>query len=109
MRIWLEAARPRTLPAAVAPVLVGAALAWHDGVFSAPAAALCLAFALLVQIGTNFANDYYDFKRGADTATRVGPRRAVAAGLVSRGRRGEHCLRNRLHGRAVAPGVSRAG
>jgi 1,4-dihydroxy-2-naphthoate octaprenyltransferase len=82
-RVWIEAARPRTLPAAVAPVLVGAALAWHDRVFSAGAAGLCLGFALLVQIGTNFANDYYDFMRGADTASRVGPRRAVAAGLIA--------------------------
>lgn len=81
--IWCEATRPRTLPAAVAPVLVGTALAWHDGVFQAGAAALCLGFALLVQIGTNFANDYYDFRRGADTAARVGPRRAVAAGLIA--------------------------
>lgn len=82
-QVWIAAARPRTLPAAVAPVLVGSALAWHDGVFDAAAAALCLVFALLVQIGTNFANDYYDFMHGADTAARVGPRRAVAAGLVS--------------------------
>ncbi len=82
-RIWLGAARPRTLPAAIAPVLVGSALACHDGQFVAGAAALCLAFALLVQIGTNFANDYYDFIRGADTAARVGPRRAVAAGLIT--------------------------
>jgi 1,4-dihydroxy-2-naphthoate octaprenyltransferase len=82
-QIWLEAARPRTLPAAVAPVLVGSALAWHDARFNAAAAALCLGFALLVQIGTNLANDYYDFIRGADTAARVGPRRAVAAGLVA--------------------------
>jgi 1,4-dihydroxy-2-naphthoate octaprenyltransferase len=82
-RIWLAAARPRTLPAAVAPVLVGSALAGHDGGFNAAAAALCLAFALLVQIGTNFANDYYDFVRGADTVHRVGPTRAVAAGLVA--------------------------
>ncbi len=81
--IWLGAARPRTLPAAVAPVLVGSALAWHEASFNAAAAGLCLAFALLVQIGTNFANDYYDFLRGADTAARVGPRRAVAAGLIS--------------------------
>ncbi len=81
--IWLGAVRPRTLPAAVAPVVVGSALAWHDGRFNAPAATLCLGFALLVQIGTNFANDYYDFLRGADTAARVGPRRAVAAGLVA--------------------------
>jgi 1,4-dihydroxy-2-naphthoate octaprenyltransferase len=82
-RIWLAAARPRTLPAAVAPVVVGSALAWRDGAFDGRAAALCLGFALLVQIGTNFANDYYDFVHGADTAARVGPRRAVAAGLVS--------------------------
>jgi 1,4-dihydroxy-2-naphthoate octaprenyltransferase len=81
-QVWLEAARPRTLPAAVAPVLVGSALAWQDGGFDLPAAALCLVFAVLVQIGTNFANDYYDFVRGADNADRVGPRRAVAAGLV---------------------------
>jgi 1,4-dihydroxy-2-naphthoate octaprenyltransferase len=83
--IWIEAARPRTLPAAIAPVLVGAALAYGDGVFHAAAAGLCLAFALLVQVGTNFANDYYDFVRGADTGARVGPRRAVAAGLIAPG------------------------
>lgn len=82
VKIWLEATRPRTLPAAVAPVLVGSALAMHEGKFDAGAAGLCLLFALLVQIGTNFANDYYDFVKGADSATRVGPRRAVAAGLV---------------------------
>lgn len=83
VKIWLGAMRPRTLPAAVAPVLTGSALACHDGAFDLAAAALCLGFALLVQIGTNFANDYYDFIRGADTAARVGPRRAVAAGLVA--------------------------
>lgn len=79
----MGAARPRTLPAAIAPVIVGSALAWHDRRFDAAAAGLCLGFALLVQIGTNFANDYYDFLRGADTAARVGPRRAVAAGLIA--------------------------
>lgn len=82
LAIWLSACRPRTLPAAVAPVLVGTALAAHDHRFDPAAAALCLGFALLVQIGTNFANDYYDFVRGADTERRVGPRRAVASGLV---------------------------
>ena len=82
-KIWAAAARPRTLPAAVAPVLVGSGLAWRDGQFDGRAAGLCLGFALLVQIGTNFANDYYDFIKGADTAARVGPRRAVAAGLIS--------------------------
>lgn len=82
-RVWGAAARPRTLPAAVAPVIVGSALAWRDGHFQSVAAAICLAFALLIQIGTNFANDYYDFVHGADTAARTGPRRAVAAGLVT--------------------------
>jgi 1,4-dihydroxy-2-naphthoate octaprenyltransferase len=64
-------------------VVVGSALAWRAGAFSLVAALLCLAFALLVQIGANFANDYYDFVHGADTHERVGPVRAVAAGLVS--------------------------
>ena len=82
LRIWCEATRPRTLPAAVAPVLVGTALAWRADEARWPAAAACLGFALLVQIGTNFANDYYDALKGADTAERVGPRRAVASGLV---------------------------
>ena len=82
-RTWISAARPRTLPAAIAPVVVGSALAWRHGAFDARAAMLCLAFALLIQIGTNFANDYYDFVHGADTAKRVGPTRAVAAGLIS--------------------------
>jgi len=81
--IWVGASRPRTLPAAVAPVLAASALAWRDGVFDPLAAAACLAFALLIQIGTNFANDYYDFIKGADTAARVGPRRAVASGWVA--------------------------
>jgi 1,4-dihydroxy-2-naphthoate octaprenyltransferase len=83
LRIWLAATRPRTLPAAVAPVLVGSALAWNGGFFRPLAAVLCLGFALLAQIAANFANDYFDFVKGADTKARVGPRRAVAAGLVS--------------------------
>ncbi|MGE9295442.1 MAG: 1,4-dihydroxy-2-naphthoate octaprenyltransferase, partial [Puniceicoccales bacterium] len=71
------------MPAAIAPVAVGSALAVHDGVFNAAPAAICLAFALLIQIGTNYANDYFDFIKGADTAERIGPTRAVAAGLVT--------------------------
>ena len=81
--LWWEAARPRTLPAAVAPVLAASALAWHDGAFDGLAASICLTFAVLIQIGTNYANDYYDFIKGADTQARVGPRRAVAAGLIA--------------------------
>jgi 1,4-dihydroxy-2-naphthoate octaprenyltransferase len=82
-RVWFSAIRVRTLPAAVAPVLVGSALAWHDGLFQALPAALCLGFGLLIQVGTNFANDYFDFRQGADGPGRVGPRRVVAAGLVA--------------------------
>jgi 1,4-dihydroxy-2-naphthoate octaprenyltransferase len=83
LRHWIEAARPKTLPAAVIPVLVGTALAAAHGSADYGRAAICLAFALLVQVGTNFANDYFDFVQGADTAERVGPRRAVAAGLIA--------------------------
>jgi 1,4-dihydroxy-2-naphthoate octaprenyltransferase len=82
-RVWLEAARPKTLPAAVIPVLVATALAAAHRSASLPKAAVCLGFALLVQIGTNFANDYFDFVHGADTPARVGPRRAVASGLIA--------------------------
>jgi 1,4-dihydroxy-2-naphthoate octaprenyltransferase len=82
-KVWIEAARPKTLPAAVIPVLVGAAFAQAAGAASVAKAGICLGFALLVQIGTNFANDYFDFVQGADTHERVGPRRAVAAGLVT--------------------------
>ena len=81
-RIWLLAARPKTLPAAVVPVLVGSAFAGRAGFFHWGAAALCLVFALLVQIGTNLANDYFDYVQGADTEKRVGPARAVASGWV---------------------------
>ncbi len=83
LHVWLLAARPKTLPAALVPVLVGSAFAAHAGAFHAGAAALCLGFALLVQIGTNFANDYFDYVQGADTEKRVGPARAVASGWVA--------------------------
>jgi 1,4-dihydroxy-2-naphthoate octaprenyltransferase len=82
-RTWLEAARPKTLPAAIIPVVVATALAHAHHRANPGLAGICLAFALLVQIGTNFANDYFDFLHGADNAARVGPRRAVAAGLVT--------------------------
>lgn len=82
-KVWVEAARPKTLPAAIIPVLLGTALAEAHQTEDYGRAAVCLIFALLVQIGTNFANDYFDFVQGADTPARVGPRRAVAAGLVT--------------------------
>ncbi|MDD2437827.1 MAG: 1,4-dihydroxy-2-naphthoate polyprenyltransferase [Massilibacteroides sp.] len=80
---WIDAARPRTLPASVSPVLIACALAWRDGVFSVVPALLCLMVALLAQIASNFANDYFDFKKGADTEERLGPERAVASGWIS--------------------------
>lgn len=80
---WVEAARPKTLPASVSPVLVGSALAWQDGVFSAMPAFLCLMVALLAQVASNFANDYFDYKKGADTEERLGPERAVASGWIA--------------------------
>ena len=82
LQIWLEAMRPKTLPVAVPPVLLGTAIAHNDGQSHLLPAAICLVFALLVQIGTNFANDYFDGIKGTDTDARLGPRRAVAAGLV---------------------------
>lgn len=84
-RAWLLAARPKTLPAAVGPVLVGAALAFAHGQFAWGPALACLACALLLQIGSNFANDYFDFFRGADTSERLGPTRVTSAGLLSPG------------------------
>jgi len=77
------AARPKTLLASVAPVAIGVAMAVPDGVFHARAALAALFFALLVQVGTNFCNDYCDFIKGADTELRKGPTRAVQAGLVT--------------------------
>ncbi len=80
--IWLAAARPRTLPAAVVPVVVGLAVAGRTHTLDVALAAATLLAALLIQIGTNLANDYYDFVAGADTAERLGPRRVTQAGLV---------------------------
>jgi 1,4-dihydroxy-2-naphthoate octaprenyltransferase len=81
--VWLLAARPATLWAAFTPVLVGTACAAHSGRARLGPALAALAGALLIQIGTNLANDAFDFERGADTAERLGPTRVVAAGLLS--------------------------
>jgi 1,4-dihydroxy-2-naphthoate octaprenyltransferase len=85
MRIWLMAARPRTLPAAIAPVLVGtaAAVQWVGHLPRPGAFAAALVGSIFIQIGTNLANDYSDAKRGADTADRLGPVRVTSAGLVT--------------------------
>jgi len=81
-RAWLMAARPQTLPAAAAPVVVGTGVAVGIGEFAALPALAALAGALLIQIGTNFANDYYDAVRGADTEDREGFTRVTAGGLI---------------------------
>lgn len=81
-KIWLLAARPRTLGAAVAPVIIGTALAFGDGYRAWGAALAATLGAILIQIGTNFANDYFDFRKGADTHERLGPLRVTQAGLL---------------------------
>ena len=83
LKIWLWASRPKTLPAAIAPVVVGTAMAYEAGGFHGMAAAAALLGAILIQVGTNFCNDYVDFKKGADTRHRKGPLRVTQAGLVS--------------------------
>jgi 1,4-dihydroxy-2-naphthoate octaprenyltransferase len=82
MRIWLMAARIRTLPAAVAPVLVGTALAGFQGVFHPLRFIAALVGAIFIQVGTNLSNDYSDARRGADSEDRLGPVRVTAGGLV---------------------------
>ena len=81
-RAWILAARPATLTAAFAPVAVGTASAWRVGGFRWDAALAALLGAFLIQIGTNFANDMFDFRKGADTEERLGPTRVAQAGLL---------------------------
>ena len=82
LRIWLMAARIRTLPAAIAPVLVGTSLAGAAGIFRVGPFIAALLGSILIQIGTNLANDYSDARRGADSDDRLGPVRVTAGGLV---------------------------
>ena len=82
VHIWVMAARIRTLPAAVAPVLVGTSLALGAGVFHPLAFVAALLGAVFIQVGTNLSNDYSDARRGADTEDRLGPVRVTAGGLV---------------------------
>jgi len=82
-QIWWLAIRPKTLPAAASGVVMGSALAWHDGSFQLLPALAALCVALLLQIGSNVANDVYDFERGADTHERHGPLRVTQAGLLT--------------------------
>ena len=80
---WILALRPRTLPVSLAPVLVGSAVALQLGGAKLGPALAAAVGALLLQIGSNFANDVFDFEKGADTAARIGPPRATQLGLLS--------------------------
>lgn len=84
IKIWVQAARLHTLPAAFVPVLIGAAIAARHGQLNWAISSIALLTAFLIQIGTNFANDYYDSVKGADTSERIGFERATASGHVSR-------------------------
>ena len=80
---WIQAARVRTLPAAVAPVLIGCSLAIGDQKFHVISALCAMIGAILIQLGTNFANDYFDFVKGVDNENRIGPKRATQSGLIT--------------------------
>ena len=80
---WILASRPRTLPAAVVPVMVGSALAIYQGIFFPVYSIVALLCSVLIQIGTNFTNDLYDHLKGSDTKERKGPLRVLASGLIS--------------------------
>lgn len=80
---WIDVTRPKTLPAAAAPVLVGSAMAWSDGGFRLLPSLAAFLGALLLQIAVNLANDYFDHIHGIDTEERLGPKRASATGAIS--------------------------
>ena len=83
---WIDVTRPKTLPAAAAPVLVGTAMAWSANSFNLLPAIAAFMGALLLQIAVNLANDYFDFVKGVDTEERLGPKRATATGQISLGK-----------------------
>jgi 1,4-dihydroxy-2-naphthoate octaprenyltransferase len=82
LKIWIEASRPKTLWASVAPVIIGTAMAYRDGMWETAIAVITMLSSVLIQIGTNFANDYFDFFKGADTKERIGPSRVTGSGLI---------------------------
>ncbi len=82
LNVWILASRPKTLPVAIAPILVASAMAWEDGELHLGALIACTICALLITVATNFCNDYADFARGADTDNRKGPTRVTQAGLI---------------------------
>ena len=82
-KAWLLAARPKTLTAALIPVILGSALAFADRQFQTGEAVLCLLFACLMQVAANFINDLFDFRKGSDRSDRLGPQRACAEGWIT--------------------------
>lgn len=83
VKTWILAARPKTLVAGISPVLIASGLAVYHDVFKWHLALICLMIAILFQVVSNFANDYFDFKKGSDSPDRLGPKRAVAEGWVT--------------------------
>ncbi|MBK7632805.1 MAG: 1,4-dihydroxy-2-naphthoate polyprenyltransferase [Ignavibacteriales bacterium] len=83
LQSWILASRPRTLPAALVPVMVGSALAVYHGIFFPAYSIIAILCSLLIQIGTNFTNDLYDYLKGTDTKERKGPLRVLASGLIT--------------------------
>ncbi|MBN2570965.1 MAG: 1,4-dihydroxy-2-naphthoate polyprenyltransferase [Ignavibacteriales bacterium] len=83
-KCWFLAARPKTLPAAFVPVIVGSALAFRENSFKFSVALVALICSLLLQIGANFSNDLFDFLKGSDKKERVGPMRVLATDLISK-------------------------
>ena len=83
LQSWILASRPRTLPAALVPVMVGSALAIYHGIFFPAYSIVAFLCSILIQIGTNFTNDLYDYLKGTDTEERKGPLRVLASGLIS--------------------------
>ncbi|MEG1573505.1 MAG: 1,4-dihydroxy-2-naphthoate octaprenyltransferase [Bacteroidales bacterium] len=83
IKSWISAARPRTLPTSLSPVIIASGYAFNDGKLNIPIVVVCALFAIVAQIASNFANDYFDFKNGSDKASRIGPRRAVASGEIA--------------------------
>lgn len=83
LQSWILAARPKTLPAAAVPVMVGSSLAIYSGELFLPYSIIALLCSILIQIGTNYTNDLYDHLKGSDTKERKGPLRVLSAGLIS--------------------------
>ena len=83
LKHWAQATRPKTLAASIAPVVLGGAMAFADGHHRWHLVLVALICAVLIQIITNYINEIYDYRKGADTRDRIGPQRIVAAGIVT--------------------------